>query len=180
LQSARQLGRLVAEERMELVYGGGNCGLMGALADEALRHGGRVIGIIPEGLVARDVGHTRLTELHVVKGMHERKALMSKMADAFIAMPGGFGTLEELFEVITWGQLGLHRKPIGLLNVEGYFDTVLQLIERVAGEGFAGAQDLSLLVNSGSPAELMEQLRVHRLSVSGPRRLDRIDVFPET
>jgi uncharacterized protein (TIGR00730 family) len=128
-QAARELGSLLAASNIELIYGGGNCGLMGVLADEVLKNGGRVIGVIPEGLMGKELGHLQLTKLHVVTDMHKRKALMFSLADGFIALPGGFGTFEELFEVITWGQLGLQQKPIGLVNVEGFFDPVLELMD---------------------------------------------------
>jgi uncharacterized protein (TIGR00730 family) len=155
-QAARELGRLLAAHGIELIYGGGNCGLMGALADEVLKNGGRVTGVIPKGLMGKELAHLQLTKLHVVADMHERKALMSSLADGFIALPGGFGTLEELFEVITWGQLGLQQKPIGLVNVEGFFDPVLELIDHAIGEGFVRPEQRQLLVSSASPKELLQ------------------------
>ena len=157
-QAARELGSLLAERRIELVYGGGNCGLMGVLADEVLKGGGRVTGVIPEGLMTKELGHNQLTKLHIVPGMHERKALMSNLADGFIALPGGFGTLEELFEVITWGQLGLQQKPIGLVNVEGFFDPVLKLVHHAIREGFVRPEQHQLLISSASPKELLEMI----------------------
>jgi len=157
-QAARELGSLLATDRIELIYGGGNCGLMGVLADEVLREGGRVTGVIPKGLVEKELAHLQLTTLHIVADMHERKALMSSLADGFIALPGGFGTLEELFEVITWGQLGLQQKPIGVLNVEGFFNPVLELIDHAIGEGFVRPEQRQLLVSSASPKELLRMI----------------------
>jgi uncharacterized protein (TIGR00730 family) len=157
--AARELGSLLAAYGIELIYGGGNCGLMGVLADEVLKSGGRVTGVIPEGLMTKELGHLQLTKLHIVTGMHERKALMSSLADGFIALPGGFGTLEELFEVITWGQLGLQQKPIGLVNVEGFFDPVLELMQHAIREGFVRAEQRQLLVSSASPKELLLMIR---------------------
>jgi len=157
-QAARELGRLLAAHGIELIYGGGNCGLMGVLADEVLKSGGRVTGVIPEGLLAKELGHLQLTKLHIVAGMHERKALMSSLADGFIALPGGFGTFEELFEVITWGQLGLQQKPIGLVNVEGFFDPVLELMHHAIREGFVRPEHCQLLVSSASPKELLQMI----------------------
>jgi uncharacterized protein (TIGR00730 family) len=135
-EAAGALGRTVAERGLSLVYGGSNIGMMRRLADAALGAGGRVIGVIPEQLVGWERAHRGLTELHVVASMHERKALMVRLSDAFIAMPGGFGTLDEFFEVLTWAQLGLHQKPCALLNVEGYFDSLLEMFERARRDGF--------------------------------------------
>ena len=128
--AAIELGRLLAGRDIEIVYGAGNIGLMGILADAALAAGGKVIGVIPESLMAKEVGHLGLTELRIVKSMHERKAIMSDLSDAFIAMPGGFGTFEEFCEVVTWSQLGIQSKPCGLLNVEGYYDPLLELFDQ--------------------------------------------------
>jgi uncharacterized protein (TIGR00730 family) len=157
-RAARELGSLLATQGIELIYGGGNCGLMGVLADEVLARGGRVTGVIPEGLMTKELGHSKLTKLHVVTGMHERKALMSRLADAIVALPGGLGTLEELFEAITWGQLGLQRKPIGLINVEGYFNPVLELIGHAVREGFAQPELRQVLVSSASPKEVLQMI----------------------
>ena len=154
-QAARELGRLLVAHRIELIYGGGHRGLMGVLANEVLKNEGHVIGVIPQDLMAPELDHPQLTKLHIVSGMHERKALMSNLADRFIALPGGFGTFEELFEVITWGQLGLHQKPIGLLNVEGFFDPLLDLINHAIREGFVRPEQSQLLVSSASPKELL-------------------------
>ncbi|MCS7042998.1 MAG: TIGR00730 family Rossman fold protein [Bryobacteraceae bacterium] len=135
-EAARQAGREMARRGLRLVYGGAGVGLMGALADAALEAGGEAVGVIPQALVDREVAHPRLTALHVVESMHDRKAMMSGLADAFLALPGGLGTLDELFETLTWGQLGLHRKPVALLNVEGYFDHLLRFCDRAVEDGF--------------------------------------------
>src|SRR6185436_6911974 len=127
--AAQELGALLAREKIELVYGGGMVGLMGIVADAVLKNGGHVIGVIPEKLVIKEVVHEKLPDLRVVKTMHERKALMAELADGFIALPGGYGTFEEFFEILTWAQLGLHAKPCGLLNVNGFFDPLLRLLD---------------------------------------------------
>jgi uncharacterized protein (TIGR00730 family) len=167
-QAARELGSLLAASSIELIYGGGNCGLMGVLADEVLKNGGCVTGVIPEGLIGKELAHLQLTKLHVVADMHKRKALMSSLADGFIALPGGFGTFEELFEVITWGQLGLQQKPIGLVNVEGFFDPVLELMDHAIREEFVRPEQRQLLVSSSSPKELLQMLRVYTSDLAGP------------
>jgi hypothetical protein len=158
---ATQLGSVLAARRVGLVYGGAHVGLMGALADAALAGGGEVIGVIPEGLVAKEIAHTGLTSLRVVSSMHERKAMMADLADAFIAMPGGLGTWEEFFEILTWSQLGLHRKPCGLLNALGYFDGLVSFIIHAVNEGFVRPQHAALLVVSSSPGQLLEMLETH-------------------
>ena len=134
--TAHQMGMGLAQRGLGLVYGGGRVGLMGAVADGTMAGGGKVTGVIPQSLVDRELAHNGLSEIHVVKSMHERKAMMAEIADAFIAMPGGYGTLDELFEIITWAQLGFHHKPIALLNIGGYFDPLLTFIEHMATEGF--------------------------------------------
>lgn len=136
LGAARSLGALFAREGIALVYGGGSVGLMGELADSVLAAGGRVIGVIPHALWAREVGHRGLTDLHIVDTMHERKAMMADLADAFIAMPGGLGTLEEIFEIWTWAQLGLHAKPVGFLDVNGYWSPLMHFLDRAVRERF--------------------------------------------
>jgi uncharacterized protein (TIGR00730 family) len=156
--AARELGTLLASRGIGLVYGGGRVGLMGTVADAVLAAGGEAIGVIPEALVAKEVAHTSLTRLHVVGSMHERKALMADLADAFLAMPGGWGTLEEFFEVITWAQLGLHRKPCGLLNVEGYFDGLLAFLDHAIGERFVRSENAALLTVAATPGELLDRL----------------------
>src|SRR5215471_20948929 len=134
--AATTLGGLLVDRGIGLVYGGGNIGLMGVLADTMLAHGGNVIGVIPESLLAKEVGHQGVTELRIVKSMHERKALMADLSDGFIALPGGYGTFEEFCEVVTWSQLGLHAKPCGVLNVAGYYDSLLGLFDHSVREGF--------------------------------------------
>jgi uncharacterized protein (TIGR00730 family) len=158
-EAARELGQLLAGQDIELIYGGANCGLMGILADEVLKGGGRVTGVIPEDLMTRELGHAQLTQRHIVGSMHERKALMSSLADAFIALPGGFGTFEELFEVITWEQLGLQKKPIGVVNVAGFFDPVLELMHHAIREGFVRPAQREALLSSESPRELLKMIR---------------------
>jgi uncharacterized protein (TIGR00730 family) len=161
LEQAEAFGRLLAAQNVGLVYGGGGVGLMGALADSTRAAGGSVTGVIPEALVAAEVAHPGLTDLRVVHSMHERKQLMADLADAFVALPGGFGTFEELLEIVTWAQLGIHAKPIGLLNVDGYYDPLLQLIERAVAEGFIPAANTSLVYVDDDPAQLLAKLRTH-------------------
>jgi len=142
---AAELGRKMAEQNIALVYGGGHLGLMGVIADSVLAHGGEVIGIIPERLVRRENAHTRLTQSIVVEGMHERKALMARMSDAFVSMPGGLGTLDELFEIMTWNQLGIIDKPCALYNVNRFWDAQLQMIQMAHKEGFVKDSGMDLL-----------------------------------
>lgn len=162
LQAAGALGRAIASRGMGVVYGGARVGLMGRVADAALGEQGEVIGVIPSRLVDREIAHDGLTELRVVASMHERKATMAELSDAFIAIPGGFGTLEELFEVLTWAQLGLHRKPAGLFNVHGYFDRLLDFVDHTVAEGFLRAQYRDALVVSSEPEELLDRLTATR------------------
>ena len=158
LSAARDTARLLAQSGIELVYGGGHIGLMGALADEALAHGGRVVGVIPEHLMRPEVAHQGLTELTIVDSMHTRKQTMALRSDAFVVLPGGFGTLEEMFEMLTWLQLRLQAKPVGLLNVEGYFDSLLQFLEHAAGEGLIRHEHRALLRVERTPARLLSLL----------------------
>jgi uncharacterized protein (TIGR00730 family) len=160
--ATEQLGLLLVERGIELVYGGGNIGLMGVLADTILARGGRAIGVIPESLMAKEVSHTGLTELRIVNSMHERKALMSDLSDGFIALPGGFGTVEEFCEVVTWSQLGLQSKPCGLLNVENYYDHLLELFDHAVREGFLREKNRRLVLDDEDPARLLEKLKVFR------------------
>ncbi len=160
--AARALGRALASERISVVYGGGRVGLMGILADEVLAGGGSVTGVIPQALFDREVGHDGLTELRVVASMHERKATMAELADAFIALPGGMGTFEELFETLTWGQLGYHDKPCGLLNVAGYWDGMLAALDRAVGERFLAPEHRRMLLVEQEPAALLELLRTYQ------------------
>jgi uncharacterized protein (TIGR00730 family) len=163
----------MAERGLGLVYGGGHVGLMGVLADAVLAAGGRVIGVIPQALVDRELAHQGLTELHIVETMHQRKALMADSSDAFIALPGGFGTLDETFEILTWAQLGLHAKPVGMLNVEGFFDPLLAWIEQAVAQGFLRAQHRELLMVYDEPAALLDALRAHRPTPEIPKWIDR-------
>jgi uncharacterized protein (TIGR00730 family) len=159
LDAARELGTLLAERALGLVYGGGNLGLMGALADAALADGGEVIGVIPESLVLCELAHRGCTKLRVVSSMHERKAIMADLADAFIALPGGFGTLDEFCEVLTWAQLGFHRKPCGLLNVAGFWDPFLAQLKHAVTEGFVRNAHLELISVETQPARLLLRLK---------------------
>jgi uncharacterized protein (TIGR00730 family) len=157
--AAELLGRTLAEQHIGIVYGGGGIGLMGRLADAALAAGGEVIGVIPEALHQREVGHAGLTKMHVVSSMHERKAMMASYADAFVVLPGGLGTLEETFEVWTWGQLGFHRKPIGLLDVDGFWQPMITMIDRMVDQGFVHAQHRQIVCIDTQVPGLLEQLR---------------------
>jgi uncharacterized protein (TIGR00730 family) len=157
--AARRTAALLTENGITIVYGGGSVGLMGILADAALASGGSVIGVIPRHLTAREIAHDRLTELHVVGSMHERKALMMELSDAFIALPGGLGTLEELFEILTWSQLGLHAKPCGLLNVRGYYDPLVALLDRAVDQRFLRPEHRGLLLAESDVGRLLERLR---------------------
>jgi uncharacterized protein (TIGR00730 family) len=156
--AAEELGRELARRKIGLVYGGGNVGLMGALADAVLSVGGEVTGIIPEHLVAKEAGHNGLTRLHVVRSMHERKALMADLSDAFIALPGGLGTLEEFCEVLTWSQLGLHSKPCGILNVAGFYSPLLAVFDHLVEERFVSRENRALVLARQSPCELLRAL----------------------
>lgn len=157
--AARALGQVLVAHNIGLVYGGGNVGLMGVIADEVLRLGGDVTGVIPRALVAREVGHAGLTRIFVVKDMHERKAMMAELADGFIAMPGGMGTLEELFEMLTWSQLGIHAKPVGVLNVNGFFDGLVGFIGHLHAEGFVRAEHAGLMMVEATPEAIVRRLR---------------------
>ncbi len=154
-QAAQKLGQLLAEREIELVYGGGKVGLMGALADACLSNGGRVIGVIPQMLVDKEIAHPNLTELRIVGSMHERKALMADLAEAFIALPGGYGTWEEFFEVLTWTQLGLQRKPCAVLNVNGYYDSLLAMTRRAHDDNFLRDVHRDLILSDTDPARLL-------------------------
>lgn len=159
--AAKQLAVTLVNQDIALVYGGGNVGLMGVIADEVLALGGKVTGVIPQALVDKEVGHTGLTQLHIVDNMHQRKAIMAELSDGFIAMPGGIGTLEELFEVMTWAQLGFHQKPIGLLNVSGFYDGLLHFLEHTRQQGFLRASHLDILLSSPEPNDLLQQLKTY-------------------
>ncbi len=157
-EAAWHMGQALALQGVGLVYGGGNVGLMGVVADATLAAGGEVIGVIPEALVAKEIGHTGLTDLRVVRSMHERKALMAELSDAFVALPGGCGTLEEFCEVLTWTQLGLHRKPCGLLNVEGYYDHLITFFDHAIAEQFIRPEHRSLVLQEQEPMRLLKLL----------------------
>lgn len=157
-EQARVLAKALVERNLALVYGGGNVGLMGIIADEVLRLGGEVTGVIPTALVEREVGHTGLTRQFIVKDMHERKAMMAQLSDGFIAMPGGLGTLEELFEMLTWSQLGIHNKPIGVLNVDGYYDHLVGFIRHATEQGLVRPQHAGLMLVESEPEALLRRL----------------------
>jgi len=157
--AAKALGRALVKHNLSLVYGGGHVGLMGIVADAVLDAGGEVTGVIPKALMDTEVGHKRLTRLLVVMDMHERKALMAEHADGFIAMPGGIGTLEELFETLTWAQLGFHEKPIGLLNVAGFYDPLIEFLRHQTSQGFLRAEHKDLLLAETEPDPLIAQLK---------------------
>ena len=159
LAMARALGQVLAREKIALVYGGGAVGLMGAVADAALEGGGEVIGVIPQALMDKEIGHRGLSGLRVVGSMHERKALMAELANGFIALPGGLGTFEELFEVWTWAQLGYHRKPCALLNVAGFYDRLISFLDDVVERGFVKPVHRSMLIVEDEPAALIRAIR---------------------
>jgi uncharacterized protein (TIGR00730 family) len=163
-ETARRVGTALANHGLGLVYGGGRVGLMGVIADAALAAGGRVVGVIPDALATKEIAHGGLTELHVVRGMHERKALMASRSAGFLTLPGGIGTYEEFFEILTWGALGIHRKPIGILNVDGYFDPLLALLEHGMSERLIRPGDLAHLVVSDNPEALATDLLGHRVA----------------
>jgi uncharacterized protein (TIGR00730 family) len=156
--ATRALGHVLAERAIEVVYGGGNVGLMGELADAVLARGGRITGVIPHALVTRELAHQRLTTLRVVHSMHERKALMAESADAFLALPGGFGTLEEFCEAVTWTQLGVHAKPCGLLNVAGFYDHLLAFLQHARAEEFLRPTHDAIVLTDHDPAALLDRL----------------------
>jgi uncharacterized protein (TIGR00730 family) len=171
-EAAVALGRELASRRTHVVYGGGHVGLMGAMATAALEAGGRVTGVIPKALFDKELGHEGLTELRVVDTMHERKLLMADLADAFVALPGGFGTFEELLEALTWTQLGVHEKPCGVVNVAGYFDHFLAMLDTAVRERFLRSEHRELVAVSSEPAELLDRLAAFR-PVTVQKWLDR-------
>jgi uncharacterized protein (TIGR00730 family) len=162
-EAARRVGEWLAEHAITLVYGGGNVGLMGALADACLGANGRVIGVIPHALAEKEIAHQGLTEMHVVASMHERKALMADLADAFLTLPGGFGTWDEFCEALTWSQLGLQKKACAFLNVEGYYDALLALTERAAEDGFIRPEHRELLLVDTDPDRLLHRLQSYKV-----------------
>jgi uncharacterized protein (TIGR00730 family) len=172
-QATTELARLLAAEGVGVVYGGGGVGLMGVLADAVIAEGGEIIGVIPRALMDREIAHRDVADMRVVGSMHERKALMAELADAFIALPGGLGTLEELFEVYTWAQLGLHRKPCALLNVEGYYDGVAGFLSHAVGERFLREEHREMLMVESRPGALIERLREFEPDTVLPKWIDR-------
>jgi uncharacterized protein (TIGR00730 family) len=160
--AARELGRYLAQNQLELVYGAGNVGLMGILADACLQAGGHVIGVIPTFLKEKEVCHMGLQELIVTDTMHQRKAHMEERSDGFIAMPGGYGTLDELAEILTWAQLGLHTKPIGLLNVEGYFDPLIAYFDSMQDKGFLHPRNREMVLTASEPAALLQKMQAYQ------------------
>lgn len=160
-QVARMLGQELAARRLGLVYGGASVGLMRVVADTVLAEGGEVIGVLPRGLFRREVAHTSLTELHEVGSMHERKALMADLSDGFIALPGGYGTFDELFEITTWAQIGIHGKPVGLLDVAGYFVPLIAMVQHAAAEGFVSDHHAHLLLSEDDPATLLDRFAAY-------------------
>ena len=171
-RAAEEFGAAVANEGRRLVYGGGKVGLMGVVADSVLQAGGTAIGVIPQHLLDREIGHQNLTELRVVRSMHERKQQMSDLADAFVLLPGGIGSLEEFFEIWTWGQLGLHQKPYGILNVAGYFDSLLAFLDHAVQERFVREEYRGLVVVAADSVDLLAKLDRARIPAL-PKWVDR-------
>ena len=167
---ARVFGRELASRELGLIYGGGSVGVMGEIATATFRAGGEVIGVIPKDLVSEGLANLEISDLIVVPSMHDRKALMIEMADAFIALPGGFGTLEEFFEVLTWAQLGIHQKPCGLLNIGGYYDTLMTFLDQVVEKEFIPDAHRALVVIDEDPAELLKKLKKYK-----PSKVDKVD-----
>lgn len=174
-ESAEQLGYELLARKLDLVYGGSKLGLMGRVANTVLDGGGHVIGVMPTGLFRGEIVHTNLTELHEVSTMHERKAKMNELADGFIALPGGYGTFEEIFEVVSWGQIGIHNKPIGLLNVEGYYTPVMELVKHATEAGFIPETATPLLICESDPAVLLDRMHEYR----PPEKVNKWSELPE-
>lgn len=171
-ESARRLGRAMAARGLGLVFGAGHIGLMGVLADAVLDAGGEAIGVIPQGMVNRELAHTGLTHLHIVETMHQRKAMMADLADGFAALPGGYGTGDELFEILTWAQLGMHARPIGLLNVAGFFDPLLAWLDRAVAEEFLSTGNRRLLLQADEPEPLLQLLLDYQAPKGEPKWID--------
>ena len=167
------MGAVIAARGLQLVYGAGGIGLMGAIANGALENGGEVIGVLPEIFNTPTLAHNGLTRLEIVENMHQRKARLAELADAFIALPGGYGTLEELFEILTWAQIGLHQKPVGLLNVRRYYDPLLELVEKASSEGFIYPEHRGLFISCDDPNSLLEALLNHNPPAGLERWLTR-------
>jgi uncharacterized protein (TIGR00730 family) len=174
-EAARRTGREIARRGLGLVYGGGRVGLMGTVADAALEAGGEVVGVITEALISREIAHAGLTKLHVVGSMHERKMLMADLSDGFVTLPGGYGTLEEFFEVLSWAQLSIHEKPCGLLDVNGFWDPLSTLFDQAVTEGFVHPNHRSLVLTEGNPRVLLERMESYTPPETrkwiGPREL---------
>ena len=166
--AAEAIATELARRRIGIVFGGGCVGLMGVVADTALAHGGHVIGVIPSAMLARELAHRGLPDLRIVSSMHERKALMARLSDGFIALPGGFGTFEEFCEVVTWTQLGLHHKPCGLLNVAGYYDPLLALVDRATADGFVKPLNRQIVMDASDPVVLIERMATQPLPATEP------------
>lgn len=162
MKQAALLGQILADKGIRIIYGGGRVGLMGVLANAALDAGGEVIGVIPGFLQIREVAHQKLTEMIRVESMHERKALIEHRSEGAIALPGGFGTMDEMFEMLTWSQLGLHKKPVGLLNVKGFFDPLLQMLDKMVAEGFLRQDYRTLIIDAYDIESLLEKMSVYR------------------
>ncbi|MBI3547595.1 MAG: TIGR00730 family Rossman fold protein [Elusimicrobia bacterium] len=161
-ETARRVGTLLAERKIGVVFGGGKVGLMGAVADAALEAGGEVIGVIPQDLVDKELAHRKVPDLRIVRSMHERKALMEKLSDGFIALPGGFGTMDEFCEIVTWAQLGFHDKPCGMLNLGGYYDRFLAFLDHAVGQGFIAPDNRALILEAPTPESMLETLAAFR------------------
>jgi uncharacterized protein (TIGR00730 family) len=172
-ESARRLGEELARRGLGLVFGGGHIGLMGVLADAVLQGGGEVVGVIPQSLVDKELAHAGVTRMHVVATMHERKALMADLSDGFIALPGAFGTADEFFEILTWAQLGIHAKPVGLLNVEGFFDHLLAWLDHTARQGFLKPKHRSLLLEAVEPGPLLDLLMQYHPAPQEPKWVEK-------
>lgn len=158
LDSARELATVLSQSNIELVYGGAVVGMMGALADSMLAHGGRVVGVMPKFILEKEIAHEDITELHIVNSMHERKALMAELSQGFIMLPGGIGSVEEFFEIVTWSQLGIHAKPFGILNVGGYYDLMLKFIDHMVKEGFLNSVYRDNIIVEKTPTKLLESM----------------------
>ena len=177
-EAARRLAHEMVADNIGLVYGGAHVGLMGIIADEVLRLGGEATGVIPKALLQKEIGHQGLTRLHIVKDMHERKALMADLSDGFIAMPGGIGTLEELFEVFTWSQLGIHDKPIGLLNVNGFYDGLISFIQHMVSERFLKDQQAGIIMVESNEAALIGRFKSHQPKMQDQRAQTSEKIIP--
>ena len=177
-EAARRLAHEMVADNIGLVYGGAHVGLMGIIADEVLRLGGEATGVIPKALLQKEIGHQGLTRLHIVKDMHERKALMADLSDGLIAMPGGIGTLEELFEVFTWSQLGIHDRPIGLLNVNGFYDGLISFIQHMVSERFLKDQQAGIIMVESNEAALIGRFKSHQPKMHDQRAQTSEKIIP--